>query len=82
MQLITVLGVLLFFGVLYLRYKSQPKNRPPRSARQKFKFGKLILAELLAWMAVGYTLQRLNENISGIQHKPSLIERVVFFFSN
>jgi len=82
MQLITLLGVLLVFGVLFLHYKSQPKNRPPRTVKQKFKFGKLILAGLLAWMAVGYTLQRLNENMSGVEHKPSLIERIVFFFSN
>jgi hypothetical protein len=82
MQPITLLGVLLCFGVLYLRYRSQPRNTPRRTGRQKIKTAKLLAGALLAWMAIGFALQRLNANLDGADPKASLMERVVQFLSN
>lgn len=74
MQPITLLGVLLFVGVLALRYQSQPKNSPPRTRGQKIKTAKILFAALLAWLAVGFSLRRLNSNLDGIAPEAGLME--------
>jgi len=81
-QPVTLLGAGLCLGVLYLRYRSQPKDRPPRSTKQKFKTGKLLLAALLAWMALSFTLQHMIGRLDGeAAHEPSVMERVVSYLS-
>ncbi len=81
MQPITILCVLLCFGVLYLRYQSQPKDRPPRTRQQKLKTAKILGAAILAWMSIGYALQHLNENLTGSATEASWMERAVSFLS-
>jgi hypothetical protein len=80
-QPVTLLGAGLCFGVLYLRYKSQPKNRPARTSKQKLKTAKLLFAALLAWMAIGYSLKHSIGQIDGADHEPSLMERIVTYLS-
>ena len=81
-QPITLLGAGLCFAVLFLRYRSRPKNSPPRSAKQKLKTGKVLLAGLVAWMALYYTLQHMIGNLDGaVPNEPSLMERVVSYLS-
>jgi hypothetical protein len=81
MQPITILGALLCFGVLYLRYRSQPKHGPRRTAKQKLKTAKILAGALLALMGIGYSLQRLDNNLDGTEHKSTLMERMVLLFS-
>jgi hypothetical protein len=76
MQPITIIGMLLFFGVLFLKYKSQAaRKRGPR--RQGFRTAKILLSALLTLMAIGFALRRLNANIDGTAPEPSMVERLV-----
>ena len=81
-QPISLLGVVLFFGVLYLRYKSQPKNQPRRTKKAKLGTAKILLVAILAWMAIGYTMQHSIGQMDGADHAPSVMERVVTFLSS
>jgi hypothetical protein len=81
-QPITLLGAGLCLGVLFLRYRSQPKDSPRRSPKQKLKTAKVLLAGLVAWMALYYTLQHMIGNLDGVApQEPSLLERIVSYFS-
>ena len=77
-QPVTLLGAGLCLGVLYLRYRSQPKDAKRSSPKQKLKFAKVLLAALVAWMGIYYTMQHMVGNIDGAPaQEPSLMERVV-----
>ena len=79
-QPITLLGAGLCFTVLYLRYRSRPKDSPRRSAKQKLKTAKILLAALVAWMGLYYTLQHMIGNLDNAPaQEPSLLERVVTY---
>jgi hypothetical protein len=81
-QPITLLGAGLCFGVLFLRYRSRPKDSPRRSPKQKLKTAKVLLAGLVTWMALYYTLQHMIGNLDGVApQEPSLMERIVTYFS-
>ena len=81
-QPITLLGAGLCLGVLFLRYRSRPKDSPRRSSKQKLKTAKVLLAGLVAWMALYYTLQHMIVNLDGVApQEPSLMERIVSYFS-
>ena len=82
-QPITLLGAGLSLGVLYLRYKSRPKDSPRRSSKQILKTAKILLAAFVAWMGVYYALQHMILNVDGIPaQEPSLMERIVRYLSN
>ena len=77
-QPVTLVGAGLCLGVLYYRYRSQPKDGPRSSPKQKLKFAKLLLAALVAWMGIHYTLKHMIGNIDGAPaQEPSLMERIV-----
>jgi hypothetical protein len=79
-QPITLLGAGLCFAVLFLRYRSRPKDSPRRSVKQKLKTGKMLLAALVVWMGLYYTLQHMIGNLDNAPaQEPSLMERVVNF---
>jgi uncharacterized protein YabE (DUF348 family) len=81
-QPVTLVGAGLCLGVLYLRYRSQPKDGKSSSPKQKLKFAKVLLVALVAWMGVYYTLQHMIVNIDGAQaQEPSMMERVVRYLS-
>ncbi len=78
MQPITLVGAGLCFTALYLKYRSRPKDAPRRTAKQKVKTAKILLAALVAWMGLYYTLQHMIRNIDGAPaEEPSLMERIV-----
>jgi hypothetical protein len=79
MQPITIVGVILVFGMLFLKYKMRPSTVKPSSMRQRFKTGKLLLSALLVLMAIGFALRRLDRNLDGDNPEPSLMERIVVF---
>jgi len=81
MQPITLITAGIFFVVLYLRYQNRPKDGPPRTKQQKGKLAKVLLAAIVAWMAVSYSLQHTMGQIDGTDHEPSFMERVVSFLS-
>ena len=81
MQPITFVGAILCFGVLIMRYRSQPKNRPRRTTQQKLKTAKILFAALLVWMGILYSLRRLDANLDGAAPEPTVMERVVQFLS-
>ncbi|HYL72738.1 MAG TPA: hypothetical protein VEU96_00955 [Bryobacteraceae bacterium] len=74
-----MLGAGLCFGVLYLRYRSQPKDGPRRTTKQKTKTAKILFAALLAWLTLSFTLRHMIGKIDGVDQEPSLVERVVAF---
>jgi hypothetical protein len=77
-QPVTLLGAGLCLGVLFLRYRSQPKDGKRSSPKQKLKFVKVLLAALVAWMGIYYTMQHMIVNIDGgAAQEPSMMERVV-----
>jgi len=78
-QPITLLGAGLCFGVLYLRYRSQPKDGPRRTPKQKIKTAKILFAALLAWLTLSFTLRHMIGKIDGADQEPSLMERVVSY---
>jgi hypothetical protein len=79
MQMITVLGAGLCLLVLFLKYKSRPRNLPPATPKQRLKSAKLLLGAILAWIALNFTLQHLIANIDGAgKQEPSMLERIVF----
>jgi hypothetical protein len=81
MQPITMAGMLLCFGVLFLRYRNQ-KASPRRSTRkQQFRIAKLLVSALLALAAIGFALRRLDNNLAGSNPDPSTMERVVNYLS-
>jgi hypothetical protein len=79
-QPITLLGAGLCLTVLFLRYRSRPKDSPRRTSKQKLKTGKMLLAALVAWMGLYYTLQHMIGNLdNAAAQEPSLLERAVNF---
>jgi peptidoglycan biosynthesis protein MviN/MurJ (putative lipid II flippase) len=81
-QPVTLLGACLCLGVLWLRYRSQPKDRPRRSREQILKTAKVVLAAVVAWMALSYSLQHMIFNLDGAAApEPSLMERIVLYLS-
>ena len=81
MQPITVLMMGLFFALLYLRYRGRQRNPQRSSRRQQLKTVKILLAALVAWMAVHYSLQHTLAQMDGKDPEPSVLERVVSFWS-
>jgi len=78
---ITLLSAGLCLGVLALRYYSQPKKQAS-TPKQRFKTAKILLLALAAWMAIGYTMRSMDEKIDGVApHEPSLMQRIVFYFT-
>ena len=81
-QPITLLGAGLCLSVLFLRYRSRPKDGPRRSTNQKIKTAKILLAAVVAWMGIYYTLQHMIGNLdSAVAQEPSLTERIVTYLS-
>ena len=78
-QPITLLTAGLFFAVLFLRYKSQPKDHPRRTKQQTLKTAKILFAALLAWMAISYSLRHTLAKMDGADYEPSMMERLVSF---
>jgi uncharacterized membrane-anchored protein len=82
MQPITIITAGIFFVVLYLRFQNRSKDGPRRSKTQKGKMVKVLIAAIVAWMAVSYSLQHSMGQIDGADHEPSFMERAVSFLSS
>jgi hypothetical protein len=80
-QPITLLTAGIFFAVLYMRYKSRPKDAPRRTKKQQWKTAKILFAAILAWLTIHYSLQHTIAKMDGADQEPSFMERVVAFFS-
>jgi hypothetical protein len=78
-QLITVLGLAAFLGVLYQRAKTA-KTRPASTTKQRLKTAQVLLIALAVWLVVNFNLQHLNRLLSGqTAAEPSIWERIVRF---
>jgi hypothetical protein len=75
-QPITILGLALFFVVLYFRMRAA-RGQAPSSTKQRFKTGHVLLGVLLAWLIINFNLRHLDSAISGEPAPPSTWERVV-----
>ena len=80
-QPITLLGAVLCFWVLYVKYRSTPKDQQKSSLRQKIKLAKMLIGALLALMAITYSMRGLGDSLDGKQHEPTLAERVITYFA-
>jgi hypothetical protein len=82
MQPITIITAGIFFIVLFLRFQNRPKDGPRRGKTQKSKMVKVLVAAIVAWLAVSYSMQHTIGQIDGADHEPSFMERVVSFLSS
>ncbi|HTC35798.1 MAG TPA: hypothetical protein VK724_20650 [Bryobacteraceae bacterium] len=82
MQPITIITAGIFFVVLYLRFQSRPKDGPRRSKTQKSKMVKVLVAAIVVWLAVSYSMQHTIGKMDGTDHEPSFMERAVSFLSS
>lgn len=64
MQLVTILGLALCLGILYLRAKAA-KTQPPSTTKQRLKTAHVLLIALAVWLVVNFNLQHLNGALSG-----------------
>ena len=80
-QPVTLLGAGLCLGVLYLRYRSQPKDGPRRTPKQKLKTAKILFAALLVWLTLSFTLRHMIGKLDGADREPSVLERIVSYLS-
>ena len=63
-QLITILGLTVCLGVLFLRAKAA-KTRSPSSTKQRLKTAHVFLIALAVWLVVNFNLRHLNEALGG-----------------
>jgi hypothetical protein len=80
-QPIALAGAGLCLWVLYMRYRSTPKNRLKSTRAQKLKLAKVLIVALLALMAITYSMRRLGDNLDGKVHERTLVERMVTFLT-
>ena len=80
-QWITILGLAVCLGMLYLRAK-EAKTRPASSAKQRLKTAHVLLIALAVWLVVNFNLQHLNRGLGGQPvGEPSTWERIVRFLA-
>jgi hypothetical protein len=82
MQPITLITAGIFFVVLYLRFQNRPKDGPRRGKQRKGKLVKVLLAAIVAWMAVSYSMRHTMAKMDGDDQEPTFMERVVSFLSS
>jgi heme/copper-type cytochrome/quinol oxidase subunit 2 len=81
LQLITLLGVGLYFVLLYFRYRSQSKQQPRRNILETLMTAKVLLIALAVWLMVSFKLQHTLAKLDGTHSEPQLLERIASFFS-
>ena len=77
----SLLSVGLVLALLYVKYKSQPKDPAKRNPKQILKTAKVIFAALIAWLMVSFALQHQIAKMDGTDQEPGMLERVVKYFS-
>jgi hypothetical protein len=81
MQLITILGLAVCLGVIFLRAKAA-KGQAPSDTKKRLKTAKILFVALLAWLVISFRLQHLNNALSGEPvGAPSTWEHVITFLS-
>ncbi|HEX5230466.1 MAG TPA: hypothetical protein VFW44_22295 [Bryobacteraceae bacterium] len=80
-QKVTLVMAGFFLAYLYMRYQRRPKDGPRRTPQQQLKTVKLLVAALLVWLAVSFSLRHTLAQMDGADYEPSFLERVVKFFS-
>ncbi len=81
MQFITILGLAMCLGMLFLRAKAA-KTQPASSIKQRLKTAHVLLVALAVWLVVNFNLQHLDRAISGQPAgEPSTWERIVRFLA-
>jgi len=80
-QPITILGLVVCLGMLYLRAKAA-KTRPASSTKQRLKTAHVLLIALAVWLVVNFNLQHLNRTLDGQPAgEPSTWEKLVRFLA-
>jgi hypothetical protein len=80
-QFITILGLAVCLGMLYLRAK-EAKTRPASSTKQRLKTAHVLLIALAVWLVVNFNLQHLNRALGGQPAgEASAWERIVRFLA-
>jgi len=64
MQPITILGLVLCLGVLYMRAR-KARKQPPRGLKQRFGTAHVLVAALLAWLVISMHFEHLNRALGG-----------------
>lgn len=76
----------LALAVLFLRARRAGllgPGKPVKTSRKRFSTGKLLIGAVIAWLLIGFQLQRLNSEMSGEPEAPqSTWEQIVHFVSH
>ena len=81
MQWITILGMAVCLGMIYLRAKAA-RTRSASSPKQRLKTAHALLIALAVWLVVNFNLRHLNEALGGQPAgEPSIWERIVRFLA-
>lgn len=80
-QPITLLGAVICFWVLYVKYRNTPKDQRKSTLRQKIKLAKMLTGALLALIAIIYAMRGLGDSLDGKPHEPTMAERVITYFA-
>lgn len=79
--MVTILGLAVCLGVLYLRARAA-KTRPASTTKQRLKTAHVLLIALAVWLVVNFHLQHLNGALGGQPAgEPSTWERIVRFLA-
>jgi hypothetical protein len=77
MQPITILGLALCLGVLYVRAR-KARTQPRGSLRRRFDTAHVLVGAVLVWLVISLHLRHLDHALSGDAQAPlSTWERVV-----
>lgn len=80
-QVITMIGLAVCLGMLYLRAKAANK-RPATSIKQRLKTAHILLIALAVWLVVNFNLQHLNGALGGQPAgEPSTWGRILRFLA-
>jgi hypothetical protein len=75
-QPVTIVGLALCLGVLFLRSRSARKQ-PSSSPKQRFKTAHLLFGALIVWLVISFNLQHLDQSLSGEPQAQTTWEKVV-----
>lgn len=81
MQFVTILGLAVALGVLYLRSRAA-KGKAASTTKQRLQTARVLAIALLVWLVINFNLQHLNHALSGQPvGEQSAWERIVRFLA-
>jgi hypothetical protein len=78
MNFVLPLTLLFGLGLLALRMRLLPPDKRKRTPQQRLNYIRVLLGAALAWLLIGYNLQRLDYSLDGKKdYQPSMAEKII-----